>query len=260
MTEERAKAKLLAWAAGEVGYREGPGNRNRYAAMPEMTKLLGWDAQNQPWCNTFVDAGFITCFGLEPGAAMICQQIGEGSVLCRTSAQRFREAGRWYDAKYVPEAGDVVFFLVGGDINHMGIVTRVSAGTVTTVEGNSSDRVSERCYFKHDPTIAGYGRPQWGLAEDMPAAEPEAPGPAVPEVLPIEGLIVEPPTLRVGMGGPWVAALQGILHAQGYNLGPCGVDGDYGSCTRTAVLNYQTRHGLQADGVVGPRTWAEMLE
>lgn len=269
MTVDEAKNKLLTWASGEVGYPEGPNNRNKYAAMPEMTRLLGWNAQDQPWCNTFVVAGFITCFGLLIGAAMLCQQIGDGSVLCKTSAQRFKGAGRWFSR---PERGDIVFFLVDGEINHMGIVTGVSGGSVLTIEGNSSDAVCARVYDRSYARIAGYGRPRWELAADEATQTPEpdnmhdsekdaCSGDACELHLPpSNSLTIEPPVLQCGMGGPWVAALQGILTWQGYNLGSYGVDGEFGVCTVGAVRNYQKRHNLSVDGIVGPMTWAAMLD
>jgi peptidoglycan hydrolase-like protein with peptidoglycan-binding domain len=37
------------------------------------------------------------------------------------------------------------------------------------------------------------------------------------------------------------------------------VDGQFGNHTKDAVQDFQESHGLTADGVVGPNTWA-MLE
>ena len=61
MTENEAKQKLIRWAEAQVGTREGANNWNKYAKG--MEKLYGWDVQNQPWCDIFVDAGFVECFG-----------------------------------------------------------------------------------------------------------------------------------------------------------------------------------------------------
>lgn len=54
----------------------------------------------------------------------------------------------------------------------------------------------------------------------------------------------------------WVAHLQQRLIDLGYDPGP--VDGIFGPRTDAAVRRYQQDHGLAADGVVGPMTWASL--
>ena len=51
---------------------------------------------------------------------------------------------------------------------------------------------------------------------------------------------------------------QEILAKLGYDLGKCGVDGDFGKCTEAAVRKYQKDQGLTIDGIVGPKTWAAL--
>ncbi len=70
-----------------------------------------------------------------------------------------------------------------------------------------------------------------------------------------DGLIVLCPTIRKGSKGEPVELLQKALQKLGYDLGPCGVDGDFGSATRVAVKMYQQERGLAVDGICGPRTW-----
>ena len=38
-----------------------------------------------------------------------------------------------------------------------------------------------------------------------------------------------------------------------------GADGEFGPQTKSAVLAYQRRSGLEADGIIGPQTWAKLL-
>jgi peptidoglycan hydrolase-like protein with peptidoglycan-binding domain len=59
-------------------------------------------------------------------------------------------------------------------------------------------------------------------------------------------------------GSPAVRVLQRDLGAEGYP--PGSIDGLYGPRTRHAVVAFQAAHGLPADAVVGPRTWAALNE
>ena len=65
------------------------------------------------------------------------------------------------------------------------------------------------------------------------------------------------PTIRQGAKGEVVVQLQTFLAKDGSNL---EVDGIFGSGTASAVRAFQKRHGLAVDGVVGPKTWAKLLE
>lgn len=64
------------------------------------------------------------------------------------------------------------------------------------------------------------------------------------------------PNLYWGSSGSKVRAVQQRLKDWGYYKGP--VDGYYSGNTAAAVRKFQARHGLVADGVVGPRTRVAM--
>ena len=63
------------------------------------------------------------------------------------------------------------------------------------------------------------------------------------------------PTLRKGSKGEYVTLLQTKLIQLGYDLSPYGADGSFGNKTLEAVKKFQSDMGLNADGVVGEKTW-----
>ena len=69
-----------------------------------------------------------------------------------------------------------------------------------------------------------------------------------------------PKTIRKGSKGDAVKEMQSILEELGYDLGPCGVDGDFGRMTEKAVKAFQKDHGLKVDGIVGPLTKKELMK
>ncbi|MCC6493080.1 MAG: serine hydrolase [Pirellulales bacterium] len=64
--------------------------------------------------------------------------------------------------------------------------------------------------------------------------------------------------LKIGSSGMLVEALQRTLNARMKPSPDLGVDGDFGSMTEGAVIGFQKSKGLQANGIVGPETWAAL--
>lgn len=62
--------------------------------------------------------------------------------------------------------------------------------------------------------------------------------------------------VKLGSKGESVLWLQWKLRAAGYNV---TVDGIFGTNTAKALKQYQTKNGLQADGIAGLKTKAKML-
>ena len=61
-------------------------------------------------------------------------------------------------------------------------------------------------------------------------------------------------TIQKGSQGDDVKTWQSYLNTQGYNL---SVDGDFGDKTLEATIDWQTKSGLGADGIVGENTWGK---
>src|SRR4051794_16776134 len=81
------------------------------------------------------------------------------------------------------------------------------------------------------------------LGAPLPAAEAASPAPILEQGSGLSG----PPSTNV-------RRVQRILDRRGFDLGPAGVDGRFGPRTAAAVRRMQSRYGLVADGVVGPKT------
>lgn len=66
------------------------------------------------------------------------------------------------------------------------------------------------------------------------------------------------PTLAPGATGESTADIQRFLSQTGDYTAP--IDGIYGVESAQAVARFQARNGLEADGVVGIRTWKQIIE
>lgn len=67
-------------------------------------------------------------------------------------------------------------------------------------------------------------------------------------------------TVKSGSEGMEVKTLQVMLTVFGYDVGNCGIDGDFGPDTESAAKAYQKKHGLTVDGIVGVNTWNSLME
>lgn len=63
-------------------------------------------------------------------------------------------------------------------------------------------------------------------------------------------------TIRINSKGSSVDALQGMLPAYGFPVEKTGV---FDEATRQAVIGFQHKHGLDADGIVGYRSWEKLF-
>jgi len=84
-----------------------------------------------------------------------------------------------------------------------------------------------------------------------PTPIPAEPG-SVMQVTPDPNAPTPEPLLRSGSQGEAVVNLQSRLKTLGYYTGE--IDGQFGAGTRDAVRAFQTRNGLEADGLVGTET------
>lgn len=131
---------MVELAKTQVGYREGPGNSNKYS------RAIGRPAEE--WCADFIN--------------WLAQQTGNRSAVPWTAsapgmARGF--GGKYHSGTGGATAGDVVFFGPSkAGIYHVGLASGpASGGAIPTIAGNSSNMV--RSYT--GTGIAGYAHPNY---------------------------------------------------------------------------------------------------
>lgn len=216
-------ADLLAVARRNLGVVEQRGNITPFAA-------IAGHPNGQAWCATFL----VAC------ARRAGVKLGNESAYT-PSLKASLPAVKQADVR----PGDVMFlyFPSLGRVAHTGVVEAVFPTYVITIEGNTDvagGRTGGRVMRKKRAyKNLTFGRPAYkAVATPKPPAKPKS-----------------DPLLRLGNRGQAVLNVQNALVKAGYRLVR---DGDFGPSTRNAVLAFQKKNRIPADGVVGPATWAAL--
>ena len=256
MTEAQLRQKVADTILGWVGLNEADGSHKKIVDIYNSHKPLarGYALKyTDAWC-----AGTVSAVAIVNNITDIMPtEVGVGKMI-----DLYKALGRWMERDdYTPQIGDVVVYAwsdngagectTGAD--HVGIVTKVSGTSFWVTEGNYRDSVKTRSMQVNGRYIRGFGLPDYakkatGVASTMPTT-------TVTE----KTVTVKLRQLKKGSKGNDVKALQILLIVGGYSCGSAGADGDFGSGTDIAVKEYQRKHGLTADGVVGAVTWGKLL-
>ena len=264
--------KVISQAKSWLGITE---YENRFVEIVnvynEIPGARGPALASYPWCAIYVSAVFWKAIKESRFAEMACDAM----------INKFQNLGL-YSVSGKPNVGDVIFYDwdSNGTSDHVGIITEVTANGYTVIEGNKSDAVGYRTISASYPYIKGFGLATRldGKAVDSAtestngqasnpsnfngshASEPIDNGTQSSTVgqQMAEHIVASRrwPTLKLYSKGEWVAVLQAMLNAE--NKAGLEVDGEFGVFTYSGVCKFQTAHGLERDGIVGPLTWGEL--
>lgn len=156
--------EVLKIAESQVGITEYPPDSNN---VIYNTAYYGHEVSGSayPWCCTFIWWVF-TQAGMKIWKTASCMELG----------QWFKDNSQWYNRA---EVGDVVFMKFNTNnrwTNHVGIVKSIDGDTITTIEGNTSEKGSQdnggAVLVKHRKSnIVGFGRPNY--TKEEPAPDPD---------------------------------------------------------------------------------------
>lgn len=283
---DKKVARLLDNAVMEIGYLEkatnkdlydpfanaGRGNYTKYAKeMDEIPAFFNGKKNGYAWCAVFVCWNFCQVFSPDTAKKMLYLPNNSLAAGCKYAANYYKEHKAFYTS---PMPGDQIFFGNRDGATHTGLVYDVIPGSkVYTIEGNkgSSNRVGMYEYSVDDPTIYGYGRPNYLIDEDK-KEEYKSPVLEWQVAAKADGFSFP----KYGLDGKWgteceTVAKKAIVKKQliGYKYPELTkivqkvvgveVDGKCGKNTKEAIIAYQKKHSLTPDGEVGLNTWKQML-
>ena len=164
--EEAALRQTVAAAAqGYLGIREADGSHkqiiDRYNAQEPLPR---------GYAVTYADS-WCAVFGTVVAMEQNLTDIIPPECSCQQQIALFSEAGRWIEQDwYLPKPGDYIFYDWDyatrqdsrGWSDHVGIVVKTLGPVIQVMEGNRDDAVAYRYVFLNDPTIRGYGVPDYG--------------------------------------------------------------------------------------------------
>lgn len=170
--EEALRLKFVTAAEQWLGSSSADGSHRGIIDLYNAHKPL---AQNylvqydDKWCATFVSAAAI---------ASGITQIVPTECGCERQIELFRQLGCWEENDaHVPLPGDVIYYcndapLIGDCTawsDHVGIVVGTYGPFLKVIEGNYGEKVSYHYITVNDPSIRGYGLPDFAaLAEKTP--------------------------------------------------------------------------------------------
>lgn len=234
-------------ALAEVGYLEKATNANlddktANAGSNNYTKY--WRDiypayQGQPWCACFVTWVFVIAFGKAMAQKLLKHYP---YVYCPTMADLFTLNAN-------PKVGDIVIFKHNGVFTHTGIVIKVSGDQFWTVEGNTSGgstiianggAVCRKTYFNSNLPGTKFITPDYSKVQEIKNEGNDTPSISASSIL------------KIGSNGSAVKTLQKNLNT--LIKAKLTVDGEFGTATYNAVIKFQTKYKLTADGIVGENT------
>lgn len=287
MTEMDVRRGMAAQARHWLGRKEADGSHkeiidiyNQIQPLPNGYRMKYTD----PWC-----AAFLSAVAWLQGVTKVVFP----SASCPDMVTKYKAAGRWMENdSYMPQIADVVFYDWddsgsgdnAGTPDHVGLVVDIFSGSFNVIEGNASDSVKIRTMSRNGRYIRGFGLPDYAavagsdeiIVEPEPDPEPDPQPDPQPDPEP-EQPVLNPDTpsgdrftlqftiLRYGDGMKGrvylrepVRALQRNIKALGFDVGPDGLDGEFGYNTLKALKAYQRSVQLDPDGEAGPLTYAAL--
>ncbi len=162
--EAALRSQVVKSAEGWLGTVEGDSRHRQIIDLYNGHEPLaqGYSVKYEDnWCAAFGSAAAISCDLTD----IIPTECG-----CERQIGLFQNLGCWEeDDNYLPLPGDYIFYAWGdspvgdctGWADHVGIVVGTWGPFIKVIEGNKDDAVGYRFLLRNDPSIRGFGLPDY---------------------------------------------------------------------------------------------------
>lgn len=164
------RKQMVEWAISKIGTKEGSAEHkallNLYNSQNPLPRGVKADG-NTPWC-----AIFASCAALANNAVdIVPTEMSVGRMI-----EKAQQMGCWQERDdYEPEPADFIVYdwqdTTGstkdntGWPDHIGMIEKVTAKTMTVIEGNYSNQVKRRTIKVNAPNIRGFITPRYEATE-----------------------------------------------------------------------------------------------
>ena len=212
-----------------------PANRKRRARSDHPTIVSACPALNGKTCEACQWGIGVRMFDCRGFTAWLIRQVGL-DITGQGATSQYNTNANWIRKGKISEMPDCVCCVFkqtsAGKMEHTGM--HIGGGQIIHCSKNvQTGNTSDRGWTHYAIPVGLYSE----------------------EEIPVQ---IVKPILRKGSKGDNVRELQRDLNGLGYDCGTA--DGVFGEKTKSAVEKFQSDHGLKADGIVGPLTWAAIDE
>lgn len=234
------KQELIDIARSYVGTKETGSNINIFAKKLDKAKYyVPQKKQGVPYCMVFLDCCTWEYFKEDNDKAhkWLYQPLyNDLSAGAKYQQKYFMDNHRY---SKIPNIGDWAF--IGYPAKHGCLVINVGIKTITTIDGNHSNKVD--IVVRNRSDFHGFGHPEYYDEGEV--------------------CMIAMKVIRKGDECGEVLTLQSLLKCKGYkgsNGKVLALDGKFGTNTESALKDYQKKNELTVDGIAGQSTWNTILK
>lgn len=155
--------EFVTTAQHQIGYKESGTNITKYSQDFDTTywQFFNTKKQGAEWCSIFVHWCAVKTIGKDKTLKFFGETPKTNAAAGVGYFWDYLKAKGYKSSAANAKMGDIIFFKNSKGISHVGIVEKVDAKNIISIEGNKSNSVKRCTHSKTASTIYGVMSPTW---------------------------------------------------------------------------------------------------